>query len=177
MNLASINWLQKLFLLHSWTQIAWIAIAVSLPCVFGPIIAGDRRGKARHKIVWSAAGGFVVMMAIAILTFPGDPSLTADKLVHSQPVPIIKVTHVTGSKNYVAEDAHGKKYNINQAQVSIDTAYGQPYARLKHYVPNHDVTPEMIHAAKKQMQMPKDQLEINLSPTNAQTTQTWHFKK
>ena len=178
MNLASINFLQKLFLLHPWTQITWMLIIIIWILGVGPAIVHNLPKKTGHRVAWASSFGALLMLAVAAFDFPGNMAFTADKLVHAQPIKIVKVTHVTGSKNYVAETTHGKKYDVNQNQVSIVTADGQPTARLKHYMPNHDVTPEMIHAAVKgQMAMPKDHLELNVNPTAAKTTQTWHFKK
>lgn len=177
MNLASINWLQKLFLLHPWLQYVWVIIMIVWVLAVGPEVVHRLSKKTGHRVALASAFVVLAMMAVATFNFPGNMAFTADRLVHPQPIRIVKVTHTTGAKNYVAEDVHGKIYNVNQKQVSITTADSQPSATLKHYVPNADTTPAMMHAAVGQLDLPKDRLELNVAPTTAKTAQVWHFKK
>lgn len=173
MILGSITALQRTFLLHP--SLSNILLGIFALFVIAYVI--DDYFNFRRCEPYLFALVIVSCLFTAIVTWMGCPNdSTAQKLVHPQPVRIVKVTHTSGADDYVATTANGHRYTIDRDQVKISTASSKPNATLTRYVPNSDTTPAMMRAAKQQLEMPQDQLKMHIAPTSNQT-QTWHFDK
>ena len=172
MMLGSITSLQRTFLLHP--QLSNILLGIFALFVIAYII--DDCFNFRRCEPYLFALVVISCIFTAIVTWMGcSNDSTARKLVHPQPVKIVKVTHTSGADDYVATAVNGHQYMIDRDQVTISTASSKPNATLTRYVPNADTTSAMMHAAKQQLKMPQDRLKMHIAPMNDQT-QTWHFK-
>lgn len=88
---------------------------------------------------------------------------------------INKVIHVKGTQSYLAYDATGKKYKVNNDDTKIDTD-NKPSAKITITKPQPGISKEVINHYDTYDLRPDDKLIINLTPKMKHTqTEEWTF--
>lgn len=77
---------------------------------------------------------FVVSMVVCALSVIATPGKSFPKEhLHQETIPVAKVSLISGSDNYLIQGTNGKKYNVDEGAVTINTS-NRSSAKFKRYV-------------------------------------------
>lgn len=121
-------------------------------------------------------GCSVIVLGLAALVAPGN-----DFPEHNLPqetVKVAKVSHVSGTDNYVVQDKNGKAYYLDKAQVTAHTSAHHSTAKLVRCVKPEAGTKQrkIYDAAKKYNDLPEPKLTMRLTAEDYNKHATvWNF--
>lgn len=97
-------------------------------------------------------------------------------IYQTEHIQIDKVIHIKGTQSYLAYDATGKKYKVNNDDTEIDTD-NKPSAKIIVAKPRADISKEVIDHYNNYDIGSNQKLTINLTPQMKHTkTEEWAFK-
>lgn len=150
-----------------------LATAISLVVFVG--FATAKWPRARNTAL-GVFGCSVIALSLAALVAPGN-----DFPEHNLPqetIKVAKVSHVSGTDNYVVQDKNGKTYNLDKTQITAHTAAHHSTAKLVRCVKPEAGTKQrkLYDAAKKYNDLPEPKLTMRLTAEDYNKHATvWNF--
>lgn len=121
----------------------------------------------------------LVLTGLYAFCYYGIGSLTKSNysdIYQTKHIQIEKVIHVKGTQSYLAYDAIGKKYKVNNDDTEIDTD-NKPSAKITITKPQPGISKEIINHSDPYDLYSDNKLTINLTPQMKHTkTEEWSFK-
>lgn len=169
--LATLTWLQKIVILHPGMLV--------LGCLTFCLLISALTFSLTQQLGMACPllSSLVFTGACAYCWF-GIGSLAKSNysdIYQTEHIQISKVIHVKGTQSYLAYDATGKKYKVNNDDTEIDTD-NEPSAKITITKPRPGISKEIIDHSDSYNLRLNDKLTINLTPQMKDAkTEEWRF--
>lgn len=169
--LATLTWLQEIAILHP--EMLFLGCLIFCLLIAAIIFSCTQQLGIACPLLSSLV--FISACAFCWFGIGGLAKSNYSDIYQTEHIQISKIIHVKGTQSYLAYDATGKKYKVNNDDTEIDTD-NKPSAKITITKPRPGINKEIIDHYDPYDLYSDSKLNINLTPQMKHTkTEEWSF--